>query len=365
MALYRKRRAGLVISPSPWSINTVLLVTVFVVTSALAYYWGHRPGPDARSEPQCADASHREWKQQTEMAHAAAMAEAERARLAWQLAEAERQEFVDRFLREHEPAARPAAPDPAQQRQPARPAPPDPVENPEWLRLAERRASLERRRAESLVHRTPAHPEVQEMEHDLAEVQRAMAGVPRWTAPEAGVGPASEEPAPPAPAASPGVEVEAERLASERAAARRQVEQLGRKADQARSRYEELALAERAAWLAHVREPEIEVPDLLATEGVSSDVNSDHALSASLLAGLAMMVGVGMFAAGAAMEPALRSAEQVRSLVGVPVIAQVTLPGLKPAGSGWPRVWLRLASCLGGLVLMAGCVGLLYRAVAG
>lgn len=146
---------------------------------------------------------------------------------------------------------------------------------------------------------------------------------------------------------------------------RRQLEQLDRKADQARSRYEELAAAERAAWSVHLREPAVELTYLPAVEGGSRSLTADHAMSTSLLAGLAMMVGVGMFAGGAAMEPTLRSTDQIQSLLRVPVVATVTLPGLKPVGSGWPRVWLRLATCVGGAVLIAGCVGLLYRAMAG
>lgn len=476
MGWYRKRRTGMVVPPSPWSINTVLLVTVFVVTSALVYYWGGEAAHDARSKPrftaaasirhaelqdetdfglhrspsddlgarvegqirsrealeaaaraaapsnvpenaarladhlpaatldrlekglaieveeggagqrcvrilytdtephraaelleavarQYVDTFRREWQQQTETAHAKAAASAEQARLAWRLAEAERQELVERLLRkqQHEtPAALPAPGDPHPL---AQPAPSAPAENPDWSHLAEQRARLERRRDDLLFHRTPAHPEVQQVEYDLAEIRRALASTPRWIGPNANRVPSdtSMEGAP-----SPNdVPQQTKPAARERAESRQQLEQLGRKADQARARYEELALAERAAWSTHLREPKVELSYLPATDGGSRSLTADHALSTSLLAGLAMMVGVGMFAGGAAMEPTLRSTDQVQSLLRAPVVATVTLPGLKPVGSGWPRVWLRFASCLGGTVLIAGCVGLLYRAMAG
>ncbi len=476
MGWYRKRRTGLVVSPSPWSINTVLLVTVFVVTSALVYYWGYPTGRDARSKPrftaaasirhaelpdetdagrrrspsddlaalvegqirsrdaleaaaraatpshvpknaartadhspaatlerlqkglaveveeggagqrrvrirytgtdahraaelleavarQYVDTFRREWQQQTETAHAQAATAAEQARLAWQLAEAERREFVARLLREQQHEAPATPPRPGDSQPSAEPAPPTQAENPEWSHLAEQRARLERRRADLLFHRTPEHPEVQQIDYDLAELQRTLASTPRWIGREA-----SREAG---DAATKGAthpsdgQRQAEPPMPEQPEMRRQLEQLDRKADQARSRYEELAAAERAAWSVHLREPAVELTYLPAVEGGSRSLTADHAMSTSLLAGLAMMVGVGMFAGGAAMEPTLRSTDQIQSLLRVPVVATVTLPGLKPVGSGWPRVWLRLATCVGGAVLIAGCVGLLYRAMAG
>lgn len=365
-----KGQSSLVVSPSSWSVNTVLLVIVFVVTSALVYHWGHKAASSVHAEPRYdMEAFRREQRRQTEAAHASAVAAAEEARIQWQRAEAERRDFVDRFLQDQETEALHAAqsqtlPSPHKQ-----PAPAARVENPEWVELSGERDRLERRLAELLVDRTPAHPEVQGLTQELTEVRQVLSGVARWIGPEAGRGPLKlplaewEAPHAETNVAKP---VDLERFAREHAEAREQLDRLSRKVEAARIRHEQAAAAERAAWADHVRGPEIDMTISPPAEVISADAGPGRLLSISLFAGLAMMVGVGMVATGAAMEPALDSATQVSTVTGVPVIAAVTIPGLKPlSGLGRHRAWLRLASCLGGAALIAGCVGLWYWAVTG
>lgn len=478
MKLHRMRRSRPVVSPSRWSINTVLLVVVFVATSGLVYHWGHVAGRHARSEAvyaaaatvrhaelpseaaggsdgspsddllartdgqiRCrenleaavsllpphavagvsdaesqalrshvmdrlqrglrvtldeekpgwtgvrisyADASpdraselmravvqqyvetfRREWKRHTEKVHAGASAAANEARRRWQLTEAERQAFVDGFLQEDEKQAAQVAPVQTPEASSVPPAVPTRVENPEWSRLSRQQAWLERRRADLLLERMPAHPEVQGVEQELAELQQALSSTAQWIDPEeSGAQPENrpaESPATPAPEA----ETDPEQVARQQSAARREIDRLGREAGLARSRYEQLAAVERAAWADHIREPEVDVSYIPPVEVASGGSTLQHLLSTSLLAGMIMMVGVGMFAAGAGMEPTLVTADQVSALLEAPVVATVTLPGLKPANSARHRVWLRLASCLGGATLIAACLGLLYRAIAG
>ncbi|MDY0168444.1 MAG: hypothetical protein RBS80_17985 [Thermoguttaceae bacterium] len=523
MAFYRKHRTRLTVSPSPWSVNTVLLVTVFVVTSGLVYHWGHVAGSRAETGPafkatasirhaellpEVAEAPHsspsddllaraeqqirspeslaravrpalpvaaddavrdgtssaaamdqlqaglevareeggagemrirlsytdhdrerasalllavageyaetfrREWRRRTEKAHTGAAMAAEEARREWQHAETQRQEFIDQLLREQERKANDHSPVHSPPMQVSPPVPAFQVENPEWSRLRQRLAWLQRRHAELLVDRTPAHPEVQALDDELVEAQQALSGVPQWIAPateETSFGP---QPATQFAARSPVPVSESEtdsalpfsgangtslesRLQPERedrqkaelqlgqpaprneraidsgqavrqhAEVRRQIDRLAREAERAHARYEELAAAERGAWSDHVREPKMDIVFSPTVEVTPADVELRHLLSTSLLAGIAMMVGVGMFATGAGMERTLGSVDQVSPNLGVPVVATVTLPGLKPAASGRHRGWLRLASCAGGTVLIAGCLGLLYQAIAG
>jgi hypothetical protein len=305
------------------------------------------------------------WKGQTGRAHADAVAAAEAARREVQLAEAKQQEFLDQFLADQQKASRPI---PAPTTTPAQPAQ-GRVENPEWSRLNQQRAWLQRRRMEMLVDRTSAHPEVQELEHKLAVVQRELSGVTQWPATDtagvsSGAGAAERLPAN-LPVTVGETQIDPQRVAREHAEARRHIDSLKWEAEQARNRCEQLAAAERTAWLAHVTNPEVDVAFSLPVEATARDLTADHILSTSLLAGMAMMVGVGMFAAGAAMEPTLDSAKQVCGVLGAPVVATVTLPGLRPATSSRYRRLLRTASCLGGVVLIAGCLGLLYRTIAG
>lgn len=361
MDFYRKRRARLVVSPSPWSVNTVLLVTVFVVTSGLVYHWGHVAGRRLQSKPVVTDVEllRREWKRQTEQIHADAAAVADESRLQWRLAEAERQEFLDRFLQEQEQEPRPAL-------LPAPPEPPTPIENHEWSRLSQRLARLEQRHAKLLAERTAEHPEVQDVAYEMEEVQQALQGVPQWIRPEGeAVLPESEQHVASLPLLTPESTLDVEHSARKHAEARRQVDRLERHAQDARDRYERLAAAERAAWSEHVREPDLDPAFSSAAQTAPVETVAENPLSTALLAGMAMMVGVAMFAAGAGMEPTLNSVKQISSSLGIPVVATVTLPGLRPTVCGRHRGWLRLASCLGGVVLMVGCLGLVYRSIMG
>lgn len=473
MNRYRKRRSRLVVSPSPWSVNTVLLVIVFIVTSGLVYYWGqvarrsgrsaanysataivlhaelphaaegslggdllawadwqirfreslhaaesHVAPPEAVGLPnadapidqpevtdwlqerlrvsleesgggevrvrlsytdtdrdqaselvravaqQYVETLRREWNRHTETVHAGAATAAEEARRRWELAEGEQQAFVEWFLQSQEQEVRQAAPAKTPLPLPVTPAPTTRVENPDWSRLDQRRIRLERRRAELLAERTPAHPEVQALKHELAETHQALSGMARWLDPPPAQTQPESRPAESLPTPTPESGIAPEQAGRKHADARREIDRLGREAALARSRYEQLARVERAAWADHLREPEVEVSFAPPVE-VAPDPSLEHLLSTSLLAGMAMMVGVGMFAAGAGMEPTLVSAEQASALLDVPVVATVTLPGLKTTGAGRHRGWLRISSCLGGAVLIAGCLGLLWRAITG
>ena len=361
-------------SPSPWSVNTVLLVTVFLVTSGLVYYWGRvgqRTSASVPSGVERASFPH-EAAQHAEQVYAEAAAAAEQARHQWQQAEAAKQRYVDRHLQqqiaEHQQRSSASTSEVSTVPPDAVAiAPPHPsrVQNPEWTRLNESLRRLNQRRAHLLLERTPAHPEVLEVSDELAEIERAMADVPRWlsaTPPEGT--PEVRPPVTPSPKTADTALV-AERAAERHAQFRMELTRLNRYAEESRQRYEQLAARERDAWAVWLQQREAEFVPVSATETLYRDTADNMLLSTALLAGMAMMVGVGMFATGASMESPVKSASQVSSLLQVPVVATVTLPGLRPAISGRHRGWLRLASCLGGATLMASCIGLVYRALVG
>jgi len=84
----------------------------------------------------------------------------------------------------------------------------------------------------------------------------------------------------------------------------------------------------------------------------------------ALAAGLTMAAGLGLFAAGAAMEPTLDSVSELRQLAEVPIVRKVPAPvTVPPAYGGAARAWLRALLCLAGLLLMTGCVTLVWRAL--
>ncbi len=137
--------------------------------------------------------------------------------------------------------------------------------------------------------------------------------------------------------------------------------QFRREAHQPQGRHKRFAVGEGEGRSEQQQGPGTETAFSPPLETLSPGDAGGQLLSTSLLAGLAMMVGVGMFAAGAAMESTLTTVDQVPRVLGVPVAATVTLPGLKPTRSGRHRGWLRLAFCFGGAVLMAGCLALVFQ----
>jgi hypothetical protein len=209
---------------------------------------------------------------------------------------------------------------------------------------------LRGRRSELLISRTPLHPAVQDLDDRIQRIQQQLATVPRempgptpaarQLANPAGVGEASAAPVP-----DP----------AELAALQRAVEEAGRVRVEA-------VRVERLAWQSRLAEPKVDLQ--LAVEPPPPSLAlpfSPMALLGGVATGLTMVLGLGMIAAGAAIEPPLMTTAQLEAALALPVV------GIVPACSGslaaTPRAHrqglLRWALVLCGVLALAGCLAML------
>jgi hypothetical protein len=154
-------------------------------------------------------------------------------------------------------------------------------------------------------------------------------------------------------------------IAPDRAEIAGRFQMLRAAADQASQAYQQAIRVERQAWRESQQEPRIE---LELAQPIQVPPAPAHRriglLLAALAAGMAAVAGVGMITAGAAMEPTLATLDQAEAVLPVPIVG--TIPDIGPASEPkaaqrWQPL-MRLSLVVGGLILIAGCVGLLFRA---
>lgn len=345
-----------------------------------------------------------EWKQQADWTHAKARETSEYAEQEFLQAKARLEEFSRQHI-ETQQTGPPAQTDDASQgqtdglrstsaetQQPdlqtAAPAfPPHAanqplVDNPQWIELNQRLTALKRRRADLLVDRTPLHPEVREIELRIDALTRQLSAIPRKTPGErAGRPPAADrapdpqgppQPTDPPPMTSPPlsdpVEPSPDPLAPQPIAAAREFHTLKEAADRATEAYLQAVQLERRAWEQCQREPRIELDLAQPSPAPTPPARLQLTLLwAALGSALAVTAGVGMISVGAAIQPPFRTVAQVRTALPVPIVGIVpeTHPENRPQT---PRLRFSLARTtliVGGLGMIAGCLGLLLQAWGG
>jgi hypothetical protein len=221
------------------------------------------------------------------------------------------------------------------------------VDNPDWVDLNRQLSGLQRRRAKLLVDRTPLHPEVQETELRIAEAQRRLAETERWLPARQGADVSA-----PSLAVTPRATPEVDRAATEAA-----LDKLKGAVAAARRASELSARRERDAWQTGQHPPKVDVQWAVALEAPPPSTALRLRLAlAALAAGLTATVGLGMVATGAAIEPALRSAAQIQTILALPVLGIV--PETDPARAARSRRpnLLRLLWIVTGLIVIASCV---------
>ncbi len=259
--------------------------------------------------------------------------------------------FVNEQLRRSRQRAFEAAnPPPVPAVHPAR------VDNPDWVALNRQLSALQQHRAKLLVDRTPLHPEVQETELRIAEAQRRLAETERWIPARQG----SDVSAPPlaadrastAASVTPRATPELDPAVTQAA-----LDKLKGAVAAAHRASELSARRERDAWQAGQHPPKVDVQWAVALEAPPPSTALRLRLAlAALAAGLTATVGLGMVVTGAAIEPALRSATQIQTILALPVLGIV--PETDPARAARSRRpnLLRLLWIVTGLIVIASCV---------
>lgn len=245
--------------------------------------------------------------------------------------------------------------------------PPPPID-PQTAELQRHLAELEQHRALLLAKRTPLHPEVQDVDLQIAGVRERLASIsPHLPEQPPKVLPAEEKPTFGAPVTEdlsgtaqgtphvPAAELAAD-LAEAAQAFRRHKDALAR----AQEEYDRLAEAKRRDWEAQISTPSIELE--LAQVGVpcqSEDGPSGSVLGA-LASALAVTFGVGLIWSGFDTDVPLATLAEAEASLGVPVVGKI--PPASPA-SAIPRTPSRrgggLARIISGVLLIGICFGIL------
>ncbi len=309
-----------------------------------------------------------DWRSRSEQACTKAEAELEQARETRRQAEAALQAFR-REMAERVAASQKVTP-PATEPPLVAPAPAEPtvVENPDWAVVFQEIEQLNLHRAELLVSRTPVHPSVVDVDERIGSLRRQLAAIPRSIAveppEEPGLSlelsePVAEREPPAVATAEP--ELPAAHASSDSAAAA-ELARLEAAAADATERCRQVEAVELAVRTRCGAGPRIQwtaatVPAPTADGGVRFDW-----LLASLAAGLAAAVGVGLISGGLAMERPLDSIERIEALCSAPVLAEI------PSAEGdvvsesclraQHRPALRALLMVGGALILVAVVGL-------
>lgn len=318
------------------------------------------------------------WKRQAAARRAAADAATEGARremerLGQRYERAFQQALEDATNQERGPsngnaATRPSPPtrravSPSAETEPAR------RENPRWSERHRHLVQLEQEHQRMLGQRTPEHPAVVKLATDIGELRRQLAGIPRWL-PSPGRSMAQPPKAQPRPEPTPKPAAPKSRPARQVAdkpglldeEVQKNLEQL--RADVKRAEQQYLAsLDEKSRAIAGEDDPlQLDVRFGEVTSLGDAPVETSRLWALATAAGLAMAVGLGLFSAGAALEPMLNSVGELQAMMAsTPVVAAVPAPvTLPPPARRAPRPWLRAMLCLAGLLLIGGCVALVW-----
>lgn len=224
-----------------------------------------------------------------------------------------------------------------------------PAPSEQWAAKNRQLEELQQRREVLLVDRTPLHPEVQQVEWQIAQVQEELAALAARSPEHQPVEQAS------APATPP---IDPQEFAQAVRALRDKTAQLRAAVEEA----ERLTGHEAQAAEAMLKRPRIEV-HLAHQPGLGQPAaTSKRRAWAALIAGLAGAVGVGLIAHGLAIDPPLSTARQVERDLAVPVVAAI--PAQAPGtGSkqGQPEAVRAFFWIVSGVLVIVACAVILSR----
>ncbi len=244
---------------------------------------------------------------------------------------------------------------------------PKPVENPERVEVERLLEDLLKQRAQLLMARTPAHPEVRFMDGQIVELEERLASIPVWT---------TEQPAPPPPSEGPALQApvieslpgspdarepdEPDQPVENHAETVRAYDAHKEALDRARQEYDRLSEIKRRARERELGAVRVELDLADAARPCRTPDRSPRSLLGALAAALAVALGVGMMSAGFDTDLPLATPREVKRTLRVPVVGRI------PARESSPRTARRrsrrarrLAKILCGMLLVAICFGIL------
>jgi hypothetical protein len=233
--------------------------------------------------------------------------------------------------------------------------------NPEWTRLSEELQSLQNRRTQLSAIRTPAHPEMQEIERRIAQTEERLAVTRRQIVAQPAELPVVINGSLPPPLYRPIAAVNEERVAPQRPAENPTTTEVYRKLNDAlncaNAAVERLAAAEAQARRDQDQLPLIEVFDAKVTaSSVPRLQDLLQPLRLSLAAGLAMAIGTGLLLWGIPRARTFACSAQLQDVLSLPVVGVLHEAGVAAVGgrSALRRVTSLLCLLLG-MAIVGGC----------
>ncbi|MBN2476579.1 MAG: hypothetical protein JXB62_18335 [Pirellulales bacterium] len=316
-----------------------------------------------------------EWRAAAQQRYLEAKRAADRAEAEWVAATSELDEFLRRhFTRQAPPQSQDPLVEPPQPElraeAPAGTSESKQTDEPDRTALTRELAERRRRLQELLITRTPVHPEVQEAEDQIAQVEEKLAALtgdeqePPSELPEAEL-PGSELPGPElpepdglalpveTPRSQPGL---SEIAGGETVRQFRQLQAVVARAAEARDQAVRTAAE---TWKYQAIEPQIDVLLARAIEAPGSELPGRGLVWLAVVVGVVMATGTGLVSAGASIEPTLDTCDQVEAAIRVPIVGSLSATDSthRLAAQRSRKFLVRRILIGGGLILMAACVG--------
>lgn len=226
-----------------------------------------------------------------------------------------------------QPASGASAPAGAPQRQSPQP---QMIENPVWRELEQQLAVLQQRHAQLLIDRTPAHPEVQYVRAQIADVQKAQADTPRQipdpSAREVAASPRGKQESGLQPPAGALGHVVPSPSSTDAATLDRELAALRAAVERSKEKVSRLAQAEQKAWERQQTIPPIQVHPAQHSQisGTAVTAWSPQWLMIALCVGLAVALPAGFLSTCQRRDRPVVSLAEIETLVPVPIVGVIS-----------------------------------------
>jgi uncharacterized membrane protein YccC len=213
------------------------------------------------------------------------------------------------------------------------------VANPQWTRLNDELQSLRARRAQLAANRTPLHPEIQDLDRQIAQAEEKLAATRRQIVDQTANLPAVVN----GPISRSVLKRQAEsgenRVAARPAAQSAEARETYRKLNDALVRANTaVARAEAAESQARQEQAQLPLIEVIDAKAAPASLPQFRALieplRLSLAAGLAMAVGIWLLLRGLPAARTFATTAQVQNALSVPVVGVLREAGVAAAGGG-------------------------------
>lgn len=253
-------------------------------------------------------------------------------------------------------------------------------ENVEWLQVRRELDDLRRRRDGLLIDRTPAHPEIRDIDLQIERLTNKLDSIPRHVL-EPQEQNDSVKPQPAVQSAAVGqmptggnARTVPSQIAAGRSESRSEVLPLStaklrsassrfadmqRRLHEAQHEHRRLIDLERRAWEQWQQPTPIELQWATESEVRGAAPMHGRSIALALATALAATIGLGMIATGSAGPSILRSPEQAAAIVGAPVVGVVQAPrcGIPTkAGSGQSLSFKQIGLVASGATILIVCI---------